>query len=124
MRAGRSPPVLDLSADVFFVDGLDGAELLAGERRQRRGGRVLAGLVWVARSGDDGGHARLLDDPGQSGLSWGGSGRGQRGEVAGRFHASVEVHAGECLAGVKRLAVPVIAAMIVRAKSRVMGVPA
>src|SRR5579859_5510159 len=101
------PLVVDLGAEVLVVDGLDGVELAAGEQRQCRGGRVLAGLLWVARAGNDGGHARLLDDPGQGGLSRSGSGRGQRGELAGRFHAGVEVDTGKCLAGVERLAVPV-----------------
>src|SRR3984957_19028571 len=119
---GSSPPVMDLGADAVVVDGLDGVELVAGEWWQCGGGCVLPGLVWVSGSGDDGGHAGLLDDPGQGGLSGGGSGRRQRGELAGRFHAGVEVDAGERLAGVECLAVPVVAAGIVRAEDRVMGV--
>ena len=116
--------MVDLGADALVVDCLDGAELVAGERWQCCGGRVLAGLARVARPGDDGAHARLLDDPGQGGLSRGRSGRCQRGELAGRVDSGIEVDAGERLAGVERLAVPVVAAVIARAECRVVGVPA
>src|SRR5262249_22736215 len=54
-----SPPVVDLGADPLVVDGLDGAELRVGEGWQPCGGRVLARLLWAARPGDDGAHARL-----------------------------------------------------------------
>src|SRR5580658_3086745 len=104
--------MVDLGPDPPVVDGLDGAELSVGKWRQFGGGRILLRLTRVARPGDDGGHARLLDHPGQGGLSWGRSWRRQCGELAGRVDTGIEVDAGERLARVERLTMPVVAAVI------------
>ena len=87
------------------------------ERRQVRGGRVLPGLGRVARPGDHGADAGLLDHPAERGLGGRGAVRGQGGELTRRLHAGVEVHAGEGLPGVEGLAVPVVAAMVVRRRT-------
>ena len=55
---------MDLGADAAVVQVGDGREIGVAERGQPGRGRVLLGLLRVAGTGDDGRHARLLDDPG------------------------------------------------------------
>ena len=89
------------------------------------GGGVAAGLLGVAGAGDDRGHAGLVDDPAQREL------RHRRrpaaisaAQLADRREADVEVDAGEGLAHVERLAVPVVGAVVVGGERGVLVVPA
>ena len=118
---------MDVGPQVLVVQPLDLAQRLRAKGRKGRGGRVLPGLRGTARAGDDRAHPRLLDRPAQRRL--GGRrraavscaripGEGARsgrdgGELGRRPHASRVVHAGEGLAGVERLPVPVEGAVVV-----------
>src|SRR5690606_17907543 len=124
-RAGfrhRSPSVVHLWPDPGVVELADGVE---GGLRQRGevGGRgVGACLLGVAGAGNDGGDARLLEDPAQRGLRGGRAGGGERGELGRGLDTGAEVDAGEGLALVEGLAVPVVGAVVVRGEGRVGGV--
>ena len=59
------PAVVDVLADAAVVDVAQRVLLLGGQRRQVGGRGVAAGLLGVARAGDDGGDAGLVDEPAQ-----------------------------------------------------------
>ena len=93
--------------------------VLVGRRQVGRRGVALC-LLDVARPGDDRADPGLIDDPAQ------GMGRRrpveQRGELLCRLDAGLEVDAGERLADVERLAVPVERAVVVGGERRVLRV--
>src|SRR5262249_56169915 len=118
----RLPAVVPLGPDAPVVNVLDAPQLLAGQRRQRRGAGVLPRLFDVPRAGDHRGDAGLLDDPAQRDLGRGSPGRHQGGELARGVHAGVEVHPGEGLPHVERLAVAGVTAMVARGQRGVVRV--
>ena len=86
------------------------------------GGGVRPGLSTVAGTGDHAGDAGLVDDPPQR--QGGRRGRGERREFSRGLDSGFEVDAGERLADVERLAVPVVVAMIIGGECRVLVVAA
>jgi hypothetical protein len=96
------------------VEVVDGRQGRGGQLRQGRRGRVRHDLGDVAGTGNDRRDPRLLDDPAQRGLGRGRRRRGEGGELLRGLYAGVVVDAGEGLAGVERLAVPVVGAVSCR----------
>ena len=85
---------------------------------ERRGGDVATDLGDVAGARDDGGDAGLVDHPAQGEGRRGDVGSGDLGDLPGRGDADVERDAGERLADVEGLPVPVEVPVVVGGERR------
>src|SRR4051794_23795676 len=107
-----SPAVVHVRADALVVEPLEVGQLGVCQRRQIRRLRIGAGLRDVPGPGDDRGDPGLLDHPAQRD----GARRpvaADLHELAGRRDADLVRHAGEGLAHVEGLAVPVEVPVVV-----------
>src|SRR5690606_33429873 len=120
-----SPAGVDGIPEVAVVEGADGVVELRGKLEGPRG-RVRASLLGGPGPGDDAGDAVLGGDPREGHLRrrrlWDEE-SGGRGELRGGTDAGLVVDAGERLADVERLAVPVEVPVVGLGKRRLRGVP-
>src|SRR5215213_7522233 len=116
-RAG-SPAVVHVGADALVVHALEVGELGVGQRCEGRGGDVAADLGDVAGAGDHGGDAGLVDDPAEGEGGGRDVGTGDLGHFTRRGETDVERHAGERLADVEGLTVPVEVPVVVGREGR------